>query len=673
MSLITARRLAQFSTGAVTPIIEAVAPSETSPATAAHEAGSYLWYNHLLYKVKAAIAIGDALVVDTNIEATTIGAAVKAASESGGGGGAATIPKPAADADSFVYDGTDKTFTLAGFDAQYMTISGHIAANAGTYTAVVSLSRIIDKWEDGTRTDLSFAWTIDKAGVALPTVDDTGLVYDGTAKAPTIGSFDSSIVTESHTAQTNAGTYNVTFSLIDTGNYKWTDTGTSAARSVPWSVAKAAGGLSIDKDSLVLKAGQTSGTVSCTVTGDGTVSAVSSDPAVASVSVSGSTVTVSSVNDSSGTATVTISVSETTNYAAPLSQTVSVSAQFVTIYGAQWDGTSTTAWSRTDAAASFVDPVPQMKSGSSWTAGSSPFDTIQPWAGMVVSERTGGTMVAIPKFYYKLTQNGNGIKVQIASGPADGFSVSPAHMDRGDGAGVRDVVYIGRYHCASDYKSKTGVKPKASITRSSARSSIHNLGSNIWQMDFATRFALWLLYIVEFADWHSQAKNGKGCGNNSSTENMGYTDAMTYHTGTTQTSRDTYGCGTQYRNIEGLWDNVYDWCDGCYYNSNGLNIILDPSNFSDSANGTLLGKPSNGYPSKFAVTDAGGFPAFYPTEASGSDSTYSCDCWDYNASSPCLCVGGNYSQYGYHGLFYVVYSSTSYSSAYIGCRLLELP
>ncbi len=67
---------------------------------------------------------------------------------------------------------------------------------------------------------------------------------------------------------------------------------------------------------------------------------------------------------------------------------------------------------------------------------------------------------------------------------------------------------------------------------------------------------------------------------------MGYTDSMPYHTGTTLASRDSYGIGTQYRYIEGLWDNVYDWGDGCYYNSNGLNIINTPSSFSDNSSST---------------------------------------------------------------------------------------
>ena len=348
-----------------------------------------------------------------------------------------------------------------------------------------------------------------------------------------------------------------------------------------------------------------------------------------------------------------------------------VTLAYVHIYGASWDGTSTTKWTRTDDSAGFVDPVPYVQGASSY---SSPFDNLQPWAGMVKSERTGGTMVAIPKFWYKLTQNGNGMKIRIATGPIEGFSVSPAHMDRGDGKGERDVVYIGRYHCGtSSNKSTSGQRPKANITRSSARSTIHGLGANIWQMDFLMRFTIWLLYIVEFADWNSQAKIGYGCGNNSDAENVGYTDSMPYHTGTTKNSRTTYGCGTQYRNIEGLWDNVYDWMDGCYYNGSGLNVIKNPNQFSDSANGVNVGSISSGWPSRFTVRTQAGFPVFAPSQSNGSDSTYSCDSWYFYSSNPCLYVGGYYYQDTNLGLFYVDCSVASVSGAFIGCRLQELP
>ncbi len=352
----------------------------------------------------------------------------------------------------------------------------------------------------------------------------------------------------------------------------------------------------------------------------------------------------------------------------------SVTLGLYKIYGAEWDGTSTTAWSRTDDAADFTDPVPYVSGASNY---GSPFDNIAPWSGMVKSERAGGTMVAIPKFWYKLTKSGSHIKVQIANKEPvneEGFVVSPAHMDRGDGSGERDVVYIGRYHCgATAYKSVSGQLPKVSVTRSAARAAIHALGDNLWQMDFATRFTIWLLYIVEFANWNSQSKIGYGCGNNSGVQNVGASDAMPYHTGTMQASRTAYGVGVQYRNIEGLWDNCLDWMDGCYYNTNGMNIILKPSAFADNTGGVLIGKPKSGYPSALGVSEAAGFPMLYPTTANGSENTYSCDYWDYSTSYPCLYAGGDYYQYLDYGLFCISCNGVTDAYGYIGCRLLELP
>lgn len=342
----------------------------------------------------------------------------------------------------------------------------------------------------------------------------------------------------------------------------------------------------------------------------------------------------------------------------------------VNIYGASWDGTATTAWTRTDNAATFTDPVPYVAGATNY---GSPFDNLQPWAGMVKENRAGGVTVKVPKFWFKLTQNGAGLDIRIADAQTEGFSVAPAHMDRGDGKGERDVVYIGRYHCADDFKSKSGVLPKVNATRAAFRTGIHNLGANIWQGDFAMRFTLWLLYIVEFANWNSQAKIGYGCGNNSAVENMGSTDSMPYHTGTMKSSRTEYGVGVQYRYIEDPWGNCYDWYDGCYNNSSGLNIILNPNSFSDTTGGVSVGVPSSGWPSAFSVKTNGGFPLFIPTAASGSDSTYSCDDWSFSASNPVVFGGGYYSQYLSHGLFCVNCTSVSGTYAGRGSRLQELP
>ena len=383
-----------------------------------------------------------------------------------------------------------------------------------------------------------------------------------------------------------------------------------------------------------------------------------------------------SISDTAVTVTYTEgSVTETA------SQAITVSYP---IYGAEWDGTSTSAWTRTDNAADFTDPVPQMSDGNGgWTVGSSPFDTIQPWAGMVrVTDADAGELVAIPKFYYKMeyadTINSKGLKIQISMNQSDGFLCSPAHMDRGDGQGERDIVYVGRYHCTgANRKSISGALPSNNEYRSTFRTSIHNLGTDIWQWDYATLITIWLLYLVEFANWNSQACIGYGCSNNnSSNETTGITDSMTYHTGTNQSSRTTYG-HTQYRYIEDLWGAVFDWCDGIYVKSSKIYCIKNPSSFSDTDNGTVIGNrySTMGYISAWAISSANGLEyALRPTATLGSETTYVCDEYNLNTSGVVLAVGGDRSQYQNRGLFRLDFGQTATTkNAIYGSRLMKLP
>ena len=360
------------------------------------------------------------------------------------------------------------------------------------------------------------------------------------------------------------------------------------------------------------------------------------------------------------------------------------------VYGAVWDGSADPSWTRTDDAAFFVDPTPYY-SGMSGTP-VSPFDNIQPWAGMVRStDANAGEVVAIPKFYYKMeyASGTTGLKIQIA--PAsngaqwasdNGYSVSPAHQDRGDGVGERDVVYVGRYHCASDYKSKTGVTPKVSATRATFRSGISALGSSVWQFDYASLVTIWMLYLVEFADWNSQAKIGGGCSATTATSSavyaMGSTDSMPYHTGTVSSSigAAVYGAN-QYRNIENLWGNCYDLCDGIYFSGANAYIILNPANFSDSSGGTLIGSrpTSSNYMSSVSISSVSGYEwALLPSGVSGSGTTYTCDYYAYLSGGAGLLIGGNYSQADIHGLFLFNTNfniNQGYNSS--GSRLMVLP
>lgn len=574
---------------------------------------------------------------------------------------------------SLTYTGAAQTPQWDNFDTENSTVQVTPATDAGEHTATFSL--LAGMWSDGTTANKTIKWVIGRATIAKIPAQSGMPKYDGNPKTPTWDTnYDATKMTLSVEAKVNAGTA-YTASFTPTPNYQWPD-GTIEAKVVTWAIGKGDNAITVSPTSITLNTANKSGKFTVSRKGDGTITATSSDTKIATIGAINQTtgeVTVNSVGDTTGTATIKVKVAESANYLAPADKDVPVKAQFVTIYGVEWDWTSSgpTKGTRTDAAAGFSDPNPAVNNGT----GSSPFDSLMPWAGMVKETRTGGVMVKEPKYWFKWTKTGKKLKLQIADGPVDGFHVDPVNMDKGDGLGELDFSYIGRYHCASGtYKSETNKAQQVSITRSAARTSIHNLGANIWQMDFAQMWYVGMLYLVEFADWNGQKTIGYGCSAAGSKENNGKTDAMQYHTGTTAANRTTYGY-TQYRNIEGWWDNVYDWMDGCYYNSNGLNVILNPSKFSDNANGTLIGSmPSSGYPNDMAVPTQSGFEwALRPATTGGSDSTYVPDYWYFSGGSPCLRHGGSYSQSQNHGPFCVYYSGPSGANASVGCRLQERP
>lgn len=170
-------------------------------------------------------------------------------------------------------------------------------------------------------------WEMSSVINALPRYEGT-LIYTGASLSPNWQNYDDTQLTiGGTTSAVNAGDYIATFT--PKAGYRWFD-GTTATKSVQWSIAKAAGSLSISPTSITLNFSTTSKTITVTRTGDGKISAESSNTSVATVSVNGNKVTVKSVNNTSGSATITISVAADANHTAPTNKTCSVSAKFVT-------------------------------------------------------------------------------------------------------------------------------------------------------------------------------------------------------------------------------------------------------------------------------------------------------------------------------------------------------
>lgn len=220
---------------------------------------------------------------------------------------------------ALTYNGQAQSPSWNSYNPDTMTLGGvTTGTNAGTYTATFT-PKDKYKWSDGTTDAKSVTWTIGKASMAVPSQSGT-LTYTGSAQSPSWSNYDSSKMTLGGTTSgTNAGSYNATFT--PGANYKWSD-GETGAKTVAWTIGKAAGSLSLNKTSMSLTAAKLTDTITVTRAGDGAISATSSDTGVATVSVSGTTVKVTAV--AKGSATITVKVAAGTNYSAPANKTCSV-------------------------------------------------------------------------------------------------------------------------------------------------------------------------------------------------------------------------------------------------------------------------------------------------------------------------------------------------------------
>lgn len=365
--------------------------------------------------------------------------------------------------------------------------------------------------------------------------------------------------------------------------------------------------------------------------------------------------------------TVTTNVEEVRQY--------DVNIEYDKVYGAQWDVTSTTKWVRTGDAAGFADPVPYVAGATTY---GSPFDNIYPWSGMViVNDANAGEVVAIPKFYYKWTSSNSLLKLEISEKKLSGFYTSPAHADRGDGKGERDIVYIGRYKCSStNYDSRFGIAPMNTKNIATFRSGIHALGDTIWQNDYAMWMTIRMLYLVEFADWNSQARIGQG-GATDTPIVTGYTKSMPYHTGTTKSNRDESGVGTQYRHIEGLWDEYAEFVDGITFDGVKTYCAMNPADFGTNKTRVISRYPDSGYIQYYSYlgTPPTGYEWFNRaiTASFATSSTYVTDYYSYSSSGTILVA--NYPVGGPKCGMFNQYTNLSASgtSNRISSRLMILP
>ena len=380
-----------------------------------------------------------------------------------------------------------------------------------------------------------------------------------------------------------------------------------------------------------------------------------------------------------------INVADFTDYPITLS--------YAKIFGVVWasanSSTALTRITKTNDPNNYVNtdiatsPSPAVGTSS----GSSPFDDYMPWKGMdeynIVDNTIGAkrgesgfsrssndVMVYIPEFYYKVVYDYSSYKhyFYVANRATTGFEKHP-------GSGR----YVGRYNTSSSPRSTsslTGTAPQVDLTRTTARSYARNKGSKWALYDYASWCAVWLLYLIEYADWNSQSKIGRGwVDGHSSAISCGGTDSMVYHTG--RASGSDGSTAVQYRHIENPWGNINEWIDGINFNGSSVYVCTDISKYADdtTTNYTNIGTKaqSDGYISSFEHPSTSPW-SFYPTETRGGETTYIPDYAYYGSGWRVLCVGGYWNLGSIAGLFYFLADySSSYSYSDVGARLLFVP
>lgn len=111
-----------------------------------------------------------------------------------------------------------------------------VGTNAGTYTVYY---KVVGNTNYNDVAEKSITVSIAKASATIPSLSDTDKTYNGNSQSPTVNNRDSDKVGQSGTASaTDAGTHTITWNLLDSNNYNWSD-GTTENKSATWTIARA--------------------------------------------------------------------------------------------------------------------------------------------------------------------------------------------------------------------------------------------------------------------------------------------------------------------------------------------------------------------------------------------------------------------------------------------------
>lgn len=322
---------------------------------------------------------------------------------------------------------------------------------------------------------------------------------------------------------------------------------------------------------------------------------------------------------------------------------------------------------------------------------SSPLDNMFPFCEIEeFTDSYGNVFVKYPKCYIKFVTNSDGVidgfKVSNVQAEEDMF-IPDCFLDPSDPEGYTYLDYfaLGKYEMSGSKTqgySKSGQTCLGGITRDNARTAARSYGdsSNYYNGYQLQDYSMTVLYNFLCMTYYKTA--------NIQTVYGGRTGAVSSWTsisatGTTDPIEGLNGWNTttdcvKMLGIENPYGNQTEWCDGIVFSKTNVYMFRLPHNYSDStigANSFAYARPStSGFISAFKPGNTAATKSYvFPTEASGSASTFVGDQAYYTEAGTALCLGGslNTSSAGLWCLFGGYDASVSLMN--IGARLSFRP
>ncbi len=349
----------------------------------------------------------------------------------------------------------------------------------------------------------------------------------------------------------------------------------------------------------------------------------------------------------------------------------------VKIYGVKRKiNSSSTEWERIDNSVGL-----EAKAQIGTQEVTNDFDNIYPWSEIYTyswNKATGKetrwneegfsytddyVFTKIPEFYYRRYQENGYEYVLISKNKIEGYTKS-------------NEFSIGRYTMSgteTGVYSKSGAQPLRNKTIGEFRDYARALGNEFSQLDYHY-FIIQLLYLVEYANYDSQEKLGRGNVANSIVISSGGCDTLGMKSGTLNNDGQH---SMIYRGMEDIYGNIFQFVDGINIKDYQAYVCYNPNQYeSDTFEGYYqqlgyVNTIAGGYIKKLGY-DVNHSLISFPLEVGGKENTYIPDSYYRSSGNRIVMVGGLGNRDSQAGLWcWDCNNPSSIVGDYISARLIK--